>query len=142
MKLGSLVLHQIYAEPRIYSVDNFLSASDLCYLKEKISRGRFQRSYVDVAWQVSSTSMTESVSQHVNEKVDQTQSTKGKTTVNEHRTSTFLSFDKQEDSRIAAIEQRAAELMGCWSTQTVEPLQLVRYLPGQCEFAIVPRAHR
>jgi hypothetical protein len=47
-----------------------------------------------------------------------------------HRTSTFYSFRKLHDTRIAALEQRIATLLGCWVHQ-IEPLQLVRYQPGQ-----------
>lgn len=51
---------------------------------------------------------------------------------NQHRTSSFLSFENQQDRVISAIEQRAAALLGCWSpVSRVEPLQLVRYQTGQ-----------
>lgn len=53
------------------------------------------------------------------------------TAIDTNRTSTFVSFAKQQDSKIAAIEQRAASLLGCYTTDIVEPLQLVRYRPGQ-----------
>jgi 2OG-Fe(II) oxygenase superfamily len=47
------------------------------------------------------------------------------------RTSTFLNLSKQHDKIIAGIETKAASLVGCFSTTTIEPLQLVRYRPGQ-----------
>lgn len=47
-----------------------------------------------------------------------------------HRTSTFFGFKHRADSTIRAIEQRTADLLGCWVHQ-IEGLQLVRYLPGQ-----------
>jgi hypothetical protein len=47
-----------------------------------------------------------------------------------HRTSTFFSFRKLHDTKIAALEQRVANLLGCWVHQ-IEALQLVRYKPGQ-----------
>lgn len=47
-----------------------------------------------------------------------------------HRTSTFYSFRKLHDSKISALEQRIANILGCWVHQ-IEALQLVRYLPGQ-----------
>lgn len=78
-------------------------------MQSKIDAGKFQRSYVD--------------------KVD-TENSKS-TFDNQHRTSTFLSFGKRQDSKCAAIEQRSADLLGCWTSQSVEPLQLVRYFPGQ-----------
>jgi prolyl 4-hydroxylase len=79
------------------------------YLQSKINSGKFERSYCD--------------------QVD-TENSKS-TFDTQHRTSTFLSFSKRQDSRTAAIEQRAADLLGSWTSQSVEPLQLVRYLPGQ-----------
>ena len=48
-----------------------------------------------------------------------------------HRTSTFLSFEHQQNSKVAAIERRAAELMGHFSTGVVEALQCVRYEASQ-----------
>lgn len=76
-------------------------------MQQKIATSKFQRSYVDA---------------HATDAAYDTS----------HRTSTFLPFDKQQDAKVAGIEQKAAELLGCWSsTETVEPLQLVRYLPGQ-----------
>ena len=79
------------------------------YLQSKIDSGKFEKSFVD--------------------KVDPEDS---KSTFDtQHRTSTFLSFSKRQDTRTAAIEQRAADLLGSWTSQSVEPLQLVKYLPGQ-----------
>ena len=46
------------------------------------------------------------------------------------RTSTFIHFSKLSDSRIALIENRAAELM-CLPNHSIEPLQLVRHEKGQ-----------
>ena len=46
------------------------------------------------------------------------------------RTSTFYSFRKLQDSRISALEQRVANILGCWVHQ-IEAIQLVRYLPNQ-----------
>lgn len=47
-----------------------------------------------------------------------------------HRTSTFVSFRKMQDSKIATLEQRIADMFGCFVPQ-IEPLQMVRYTPGQ-----------
>ena len=56
---------------------------------------------------------------------------KRKTIVDDsHRTSTFYSFRKLHDTKISALEQRIANILGCWVHQ-IEALQLVRYLPGQ-----------
>ena len=51
---------------------------------------------------------------------------------NQHRTSTFVRFPKNHDAKIRTIEQRAADLLGYYSSvNAVECLQLVRYKPGQ-----------
>jgi len=47
-----------------------------------------------------------------------------------NRTSTFTWFNKLETPRIAAIESRAAEVIGC-SVERVEALQVVKYKQGQ-----------
>jgi prolyl 4-hydroxylase len=39
-------------------------------------------------------------------------------------------LEKLHDSKITALEQRIASMLGCWIHQ-IEPLQLVRYKPGQ-----------
>lgn len=41
-----------------------------------------------------------------------------------------LTLFQLHDTKIAALEQRIADLMGCFIDQ-IEPMQLVRYLPGQ-----------
>lgn len=110
IRIAKLTLERAFTAPNIYVIDNFLTSSDLEYLHDKVIRQchrKFQRSYVDS--NVDATSL-----------LDHT-----------HRTSTFLSFAKQENAKIAAIEQRAAQLLGYYSTDQIEPLQLVRYLPGQ-----------
>lgn len=108
IKLGSLTLTQVNASPNIYIIDNFLTAAELQHLHDKyVQCGKFQRSFVDK-----------------NEKGASGYDTS-------HRTSTFLHFTKSQGTRIAAIEQRAAQLLGSWTTRDIEPLQLVRYMPGQ-----------
>jgi prolyl 4-hydroxylase len=114
VKVGKFSLERVFAAPNIYVVDNFLSENDLDYLQECIRRGQFQKSYVDKMMNQNSSSAAE-----------------GSILDQSHRTSTFLSFTKQENANIAAIERKAAYLMGCYSTDQIEPLQLVRYLPGQ-----------
>ncbi|GMH92293.1 hypothetical protein TrVE_jg7548 [Triparma verrucosa] len=47
-----------------------------------------------------------------------------------NRTSTFTYFTKMEDSKIAAIEEKAASYCGT-TIERVEPLQVVKYKPGQ-----------
>jgi prolyl 4-hydroxylase len=82
-----------------------------------MKKQRFQRSFVDGA-------ATSSSSDGTSPTATEYDST--------NRTSTFVSFQKNHDRHIAAIERRAAALLGCWSSSvSVEPIQLVRYLPRQ-----------
>lgn len=85
-------------------MDDFLSSAELSHLLSLINKApKFQKSFVGE-------------DSHVD---------------TEQRTSSFLSISKQHDKVIAAIESKAANLLGCWGTVSVEPLQLVRYAPGQ-----------
>jgi len=52
-----------------------------------------------------------------------------------HRTSTFLSVQKQADAKIASLERKAADLLGL-CTSRLEPLQLVRYRHDQQFFNV------
>jgi hypothetical protein len=99
-------LQRIHSSPNIYILDDFLTSNELDYFRRRIAQGGFQRSYVD---EPDSESIIYDDS---------------------HRTSTFISFQKQHDAHIAALERRAADLLGCSST-AFEGLQLVRYFPGQ-----------
>lgn len=102
--LQNLVLQQLHRSPNIYVIDDFLNAAELAYFDEQTKRGKgFKRSYVDDSSQQSTY-------------YDK-----------EHRTSTFMSFQKRQNTRITAIERRSCELLGLWNTEAVEPLQLVRY---------------
>ena len=114
LQLESFKLKQVYESPCIYIVENFLNASDLAYLQSKVKIGQFERSFVD---QVGAASDDDDFEAGIYD--------------TQHRTSTFLSFEKQQDARISAIELKAAKLLGCWSSASIEPLQLVRYTPGQ-----------
>jgi prolyl 4-hydroxylase len=108
LMLNGFTLKRKHTAPNIYVIDNFLTKGELDYLDTFMTHGKFQKSFVD---QVGSE--TKSLYD------------------NDHRSSTFLSFNKQHSARIAAMEQKAASLLGCYSSHCVEPLQLVRYLPGQ-----------
>ena len=173
IQIGNWTLQQLHVAPNIYMIDNFLSSTELDYFQQKIHKGGFQRSYVDIignghdeddndddnnndTGNVTSTTCNDNDNNDDNDK-DQKRSTpfnKNKnnnkarrhhhhyndscsqeSTYNycqEHRTSTFLSFQKQQDRIISLIEQRAATLLGCWSPITcIEPIQLVRYETGQ-----------
>jgi hypothetical protein len=155
-RIGNFVLHQVHAGPNIYVIDNFLNRSDLEYFRARIRTGTFQRSYVDGSTTTrrgsrptdckGSSTLPEGCGANQddeNKPLDNSSAAGDRDPISagkrkalafvdrEHRTSTFLSFDKQQDSKIAAIEKRASELLGCWSSVTVEPLQLVRYTEGQ-----------
>lgn len=123
--INNLKLYPVCSAPNIYTIPNFLTESELQHLHNKINKCRFQRSFVDKSQgQLEAAGIQEcdAANSRVNSTVFDDQ----------HRTSTFLSFQKQEDKKIQSIEQRAAELLGYWSSSfAVEPLQLVRYLPGQ-----------
>ena len=128
--IGHFILQRVHASPNIYVVDNFLNAAELSYLQQKIATSKFQRSYVD---QIVDNDGNDNSNDNDNkdDNTTTTTTTGGSHYDTSHRTSTFLSFEKQQDAKVAAIEKKAAELLGCWSSGTVEPLQLVRYLPGQ-----------
>lgn len=100
-------LCQVHDSPHIYVIDDFLSEIELQHLNDSIiAKSRFVRSFVDREDNLSS-----EVSQ-------------------EQRTSTFVSLPKQGNSKIAAIERRAADMLGIAADQ-IEPLQLVRYRQDQ-----------
>ncbi len=103
---------------RIYEIDNFLSETELSYFKEFIRTCPFQKSFVD-NMDFGTDQPTPSNKRQRRTIVDDS-----------HRTSTFYGFGHRADSTIRAIEQRTADLLGCWIHQ-IEGLQLVRYLPGQ-----------
>jgi prolyl 4-hydroxylase len=108
----------------IYVMDNFLTEAELEYFDQKIkSCVDFQRSFVD--------NMNCDNENDEGEKSLTSRKRKRRTLVDDQqRTSTFYPFKKLQDSRVAALEQRIADLLGCWVHQ-IEPLQLVRYEPGQ-----------
>lgn len=100
-----LTLNQLHWSPNIYTVDGFLSESELTYLETESEKSIFKKSFVDTDEQKSV--------------VD-----------TEQRTSTFLSLTKLANAKVASIERKAADLLGV-STLAIEPLQLVRYRQGQ-----------
>jgi 2OG-Fe(II) oxygenase superfamily len=123
LRINQLTLARIHHSPNIYLIENFLSSTELSHLlklisvdandnhhdqhyrplKKKKKALKFERSYVGDDSHVDSA----------------------------QRTSTFLNLSKQHDKIIAGIETKAASIVGCFSTTTIEPLQLVRYRPGQ-----------
>jgi prolyl 4-hydroxylase len=116
-------LKQVHKNPPIYVIDNFLTRSDLEYFEEKIASCPFERSFVD---------NMEYGEQQGGDSSENPKSKRQRRTILDttHRTSTFFGFKKLHDTKVSALEQRIADLLGCWVHQ-VEALQLVRYLPGQ-----------
>ena len=106
--LASLGLKRVHSSPHIYTIDNFLSEADLQCLEAHIHQGGFQRSFVDNL----------AKRDHTNNSIEYD---------TQHRTSSFVSFEKRANARVAAIERKASELLGAWNSDNVEPLQLVRY---------------
>jgi prolyl 4-hydroxylase len=113
-----LKLQRVHENPPIYVIDNFLTTSDLEYFDEKIESCPFQKSFVD--------NMQQDDENKNKNKKSATRTLLDST----HRTSTFFGFKKLHDSKVASLEQRIADVLGCWVHQ-IEALQLVRYLPGQ-----------
>jgi prolyl 4-hydroxylase len=111
LQIGNHSLRRVNAAPNVYVIDNFLSTTELEHFRRIADGGTFQRSFVD--------------------RVGDDESQSVSVVDSEHRTSTFVSLEKQQDRIVAAVEQRAATLTGCWSAVQVEPLQLVRYGAGQ-----------
>jgi hypothetical protein len=121
------------SETPIYVIDNFLTESDLDYFDEKIKSLTFEQSFVDnmnydnddddTAMEVEDDSGNSDEKKQQDrsseESIDNTPSKKkrrrrkSRTILDDtHRTSTFHSFRKLQDSKISTIEQRVATLMG------------------------------
>ena len=118
-------LKRVNKSPPVYVIDDFLSAADLDYFDEKIESCPFEKSFVD---NMQHDQQTKTLGGSNNGPKQKRQ----RLTVldTEHRTSTFYGFKKLHDTRIAALEQRIADLLGCFVHQ-IEALQLVRYKPEQ-----------
>ena len=108
LSFGKIKLFRIHHDPNVYIIENFLSEKELTYLNKVVGRmerqNRFQKSYMDVTAH--------------SKKIDSS------------RTSKFIHFGKCENKIITDIESRASHLVGL-SIDCVEPLQVVRYKPGQ-----------
>ena len=108
LSFGKMKLFRIHHDPNVYIIENFLSEKELTYLNKVVGRmerqNRFQKSYIDVTAHC--------------KKFDSS------------RTSRFIHFGKCENKIITDIESRASHLVGL-SIDCVEPLQVVRYKPGQ-----------
>jgi len=109
-KFGTrLQLKRIHDSPHIYTIDNFLTKKEVEYLEGKIKIAEegnmFTGSFVD-----------KKASKAIHH--------------SKQRTSTFIHFSKLSNSKIAAIENRAADLLS-FPNHSIEPLQIVRYNEGQ-----------
>jgi prolyl 4-hydroxylase len=105
IKFKKYTLERVHSSPNIYTIDDFLSESELLYLEHASQQFKFEKSFVDTVDQKSILDAN-------------------------HRTSTFLSLTKSGNAKIASIERKAADLLGV-ATPSLEPLQLVRYRQGQ-----------
>jgi prolyl 4-hydroxylase len=98
-------LKLVHESPNIYVMDAFLTASELQYCTTLFEDARFCKSFVDT-------------------------SDSQKILVEDQRTSSFLSFQKLQNSFVTSMEKRASDLLGL-SVEQIEPLQLVRYRVGE-----------
>lgn len=99
-------LHRVHTAPNIYTINNFLTTKEVDYFMGEAANGTFEESYVDVP-------------------------DSSKVTVDPNRTSTFISFPKQQSKLISTIEQRVVNLLRLVSANNLEPLQMVRYQPDE-----------
>jgi prolyl 4-hydroxylase len=121
-----LKLKRVHKEPPIYEIENFLTESELEYFAQFIESCPFEKSFVD------NMELDDGAGAEKEETDQKTKKKRKRRTIldSTHRTSTFYGFKKLHDSKISALEQRTADLLGCWVYQ-IEALQLVRYFPGQ-----------
>lgn len=136
-----MTIRRLYETPHIYEIENFLSESELQYFERFIETCPFQKSFVDNMRLQRTSQSTEGAAEDTDgDSSDPDESTsennnkrkrQRRTFVDSsHRTSTFYEFKHRADPTIRTIEQRVADLLGCWIHQ-LESLQLVRYLPGE-----------
>ena len=148
-----LHLTKIHDSPHIYIIDNFLTEGELKHIDGKIadaeSKGTFEKSFVDKGdghkrkkrRKVAGGGDDDDDDGGEEKKEEDGDDDGGggnaakddgkrQTTDEKQRTSRFIHFGKMADSKIAAIETRAAELLQL-PHSSIEPLQLVRYGPGQ-----------
>jgi len=102
-------VNQIHTNPNVFEVYDFLTEGEMEHLDLVISsqqrkKGGFKASYTDTDT--------------------------GDKVISEERTSTFFYVQKFGDSKVRAIEARAAEMIGL-PAENVEPLQVVAYRDGQ-----------
>lgn len=145
-----LQLRPVHESPHVYVMDGFLSEAELRHFEGKVEGaergGRFRGSFVDGRERERRGSGAarkrkrgreegegedpppNASSEKKKDEEEPQASAGGEDT--RQRTSTYIHFGKMADSRIAAVESRAAELLGL-PPHCIEPLQLVRYAPGQ-----------
>ena len=129
------------SDPPIYVVDNFLTDNELAYFHAKTKSIQFEKSFVDnmdynndednMGADCKGDGECEKSGNSSNVEKKKRAKRQRRTLIDSsHRTSTFFAFGKRQDSRIAALESRVADLLGCWVGQ-IEAIQLVRYVAGQ-----------
>jgi hypothetical protein len=102
IRLNNRLLKLLHRNPHVYAIDDFLSGTEFENLGHLIDQqfGKFRASYTDCS---------------VDEQVR-----------NASRTSSFISLRKGGDSKVRAVENRAAEIVGL-PPENTEPLQIVGY---------------
>eukprot|EP00934_Nitzschia_sp_Nitz4_P009265 Nitzschia sp. Nitz4//scaffold31_size150131//117489//120534//NITZ4_002847-RA/size150131-augustus-gene-0.8-mRNA-1//1//CDS//3329547716//9255//frame0 len=127
-----LQVRRVHTSPHIYEISNFLSEAELQYFERFIETCPFRKSFVDNMQYGEDGEAETTTSSKSQDSSDENKPKRQRRTMVDatHRTSTFFGFKHRADTTIRAIEQRAADLLGCWVHQ-LEGLQLVRYLPGQ-----------
>lgn len=147
-------MQKIHSSPNIYTIDNFLSHSELQYFQKKIKIANenkmFKRSFTDEENEIkrgkrrrtcrvddhSECTISGTLEQDLNinlaehEHVHEDDVETTTPTPSKQRTSKFIHFTKQSDSTITSIEQRACEMLSI-PNDNIEPLQLVKYQTGQ-----------
>lgn len=109
VQMGGRLLRLAHRDPHVYVIDDFLAESDYDYFERLIDQqyGKFRASYTD-------------------------DSAGGAQFVTESRTSAFICLRKAGDTKLRAVEGRAAEMVGL-TPECVEPLQVRRvYARARC----------
>lgn len=136
---GRLRLKRIHDSPHVYTIDNFLTPKEMLKIQDKIEiadrEKLFSKSFVDGG---GINDIKRRKRKHEENDIDNAAGTaaaaaekdKSADEAKIQRTSTFIHFSKLSNSSIAAIENRAADLLSM-PNHSIEPLQLVRYSRGQ-----------
>ncbi len=134
---GRMRLKKIHDSPHIFTIDNFLTEGEINKMQEKIGVAEkhrlFNKSFVDHGGTSKKRRKIKNNGNTITTPTtpsDEDEQTMIHNDAKQQRTSTFVHFSKLSDTTIAAIENRAAELLSL-PNHSIEPLQLVRYHKGQ-----------